>query len=462
MMPPLAKTMVAAAAALLLGGNAVMSAPTNTAFPTGAPSAAASASGASAGASVAAKASKGAGNSDDAFTNSTTPQVQITSDTNFCLFMTPQPGLEVATNEENGIPFCTQANGVPNAKTFPEGFITTAHYEQSTTYVQVTGFFDHTKYGYADDDGGGQYDSHGNGKPIAASCVGYPYFVSLLEPSNNRFCIRCCQQEDDCPTGRSQYGCLRVIPGDYTQGPSSFDNDQAAGVLNKVMEDFPTYGQSIQQQGELDELEQAVAANTSAVQVQRGFSNFNRGLADQNPNAQQDLTQLTDFTGNFSSVAQWTQFVQLLKDTIDGGSANNDQPSDAAPSDAAPSDAAPSDAAPSDAAPSDAAPSDVAPSDAAPSDAAPSDAAPSDAQPSDAQAPAGQPSDAQPSAADPSADPAGGAPATSSPAAGAQEPPAQQQQQQQQQPQQQQQQQPAAPAPAAAPPAAGAAAAPPQ
>ncbi|OAD66547.1 hypothetical protein PHYBLDRAFT_22465, partial [Phycomyces blakesleeanus NRRL 1555(-)] len=95
------------------------------------------------------------------------------------------------------------------------GFITTAHYTSNDTYVQVTGFFDRTKYDLLETDGGGQYDAHGNHKPVGAMCKGYPHFVNLVEPSDNRFCIRCCENEDDCNTGRSEYGCLRVVPGDY-------------------------------------------------------------------------------------------------------------------------------------------------------------------------------------------------------------------------------------------------------
>lgn len=78
---------------------------------------------------------------------------------------------------------------------FITGFITTAHYLKSSTYVQVTGFFDRTKYKLGANDGGGQYDNHGKGKPVAAMCKGYNFFVSLIEPDIERFCIRCCQDK---------------------------------------------------------------------------------------------------------------------------------------------------------------------------------------------------------------------------------------------------------------------------
>ncbi|KAI7859084.1 hypothetical protein BDC45DRAFT_422261, partial [Circinella umbellata] len=143
-------------------------------------------------------------------------QVIINSEDDFCLFLPPEPGLEVAPYETEGIPFCHSANEVPGAQQFSEGFITTAHYTKNSTYVQVTGYLDRTKYNLQANDGGGQYDNHGHGKPTGATCSGYNYFVTMIEPSDNRFCIRCCQNKEDCPTGRSEYGCLRIIPGDYS------------------------------------------------------------------------------------------------------------------------------------------------------------------------------------------------------------------------------------------------------
>lgn len=150
---------------------------------------------------------------DDAPSN---PQVQLTSPNDFCLFLPPEPGLEVAINEDNGKPFCLNPATVPDSKPFPQGFITTAHYQQTESYTQITGFFDRTKYNLNATDEGGQYDSHAHHKPTGASCQNFPFFVSLIEPSNNRFCIRCCQNTEDCKTGISQRGCARVIsPGNY-------------------------------------------------------------------------------------------------------------------------------------------------------------------------------------------------------------------------------------------------------
>ena len=48
-------------------------------------------------------------------------QVLINSEDDFCLFLPPKPGLEVAPYETEGIPFCQSANEVPGAQQFPEG-----------------------------------------------------------------------------------------------------------------------------------------------------------------------------------------------------------------------------------------------------------------------------------------------------------------------------------------------------
>jgi hypothetical protein len=45
----------------------------------------------------------------------------IKSAESFCIFLPPKPGLEVAVNEDNGIPFCSTKNLTPKAKVFPTG-----------------------------------------------------------------------------------------------------------------------------------------------------------------------------------------------------------------------------------------------------------------------------------------------------------------------------------------------------
>ena len=79
---------------------------------------------------------------------------------------------------------------------YDAGFITVAHYaKKENSYEQVTGFFNRDAYNLLATDGGGQYDNHASGKPTGATCKGYNYFVSMIEPDIERFCIRCCQSK---------------------------------------------------------------------------------------------------------------------------------------------------------------------------------------------------------------------------------------------------------------------------
>ncbi|KAI8330580.1 hypothetical protein BC941DRAFT_496651 [Chlamydoabsidia padenii] len=138
--------------------------------------------------------------------------ITLSSDTAFCSFLPPHPGDDVGGTEENGIPFCSSSDLSSTGKVFPSGFIKTAHYVKQTNYVQVTGKMDRTKYQLSSSDGGGQYDN----KDISGvTCNGYKYWVNMLEPDVNRYCIRCCKSQSDCNLGLSTYGCPRIVPGNY-------------------------------------------------------------------------------------------------------------------------------------------------------------------------------------------------------------------------------------------------------
>ncbi|KAF1796698.1 hypothetical protein FB192DRAFT_1253523, partial [Mucor lusitanicus] len=137
--------------------------------------------------------------------------IQLQSDTAFCSFMPPHPGDNVGATENDGIPFCT--NATLGGQVFPEGFIKTAHFVKTSGYAQVTGTIDRAAYQLDPNDGGGQYD---NMDIKDVTCNGYKYFVNLIEPDANVFCIRCCESQSDCNLGISTYGCERVVPGDYS------------------------------------------------------------------------------------------------------------------------------------------------------------------------------------------------------------------------------------------------------
>ena len=49
-----------------------------------------------------------------------------------------------------------------------------------------------------------------------SACANYNYYVNLIEPHSNTYCIRCCKEKKDCNTGKSTYGCAYIIPGDYS------------------------------------------------------------------------------------------------------------------------------------------------------------------------------------------------------------------------------------------------------
>ncbi|CAM0135734.1 hypothetical protein VKS41_001838 [Umbelopsis sp. WA50703] len=144
--------------------------------------------------------------------------VKVTEDS-LCIFMPQNPGEEIALSEPTAIAHCNSTDVVSGAKKIPEGFIKSAHYLAASgegKYVQYTGSIDPSKYDLKSTDGGGQYDNHGSGNPPGSSCEGYPYYVELIEPDIERYCIRCCENYQDCNAGRSTYGCQRVVPGDFS------------------------------------------------------------------------------------------------------------------------------------------------------------------------------------------------------------------------------------------------------
>ncbi|KAI7861662.1 hypothetical protein BDF14DRAFT_286883 [Spinellus fusiger] len=152
--------------------------------------------------------------------------LNIENAANFCLFLPSSPGNKdgnngqidndaIADSEKNAVVFCTTPNvNAPGARIFPDGFIKSATYQTNSAagFVQIIGTMDRDAYSLSSKDGGGQYDNHGAGSPPKSSCSGYSYYVNMIEPNGNDFCIRCCQSYADCNAGRSAYGCNRVVP----------------------------------------------------------------------------------------------------------------------------------------------------------------------------------------------------------------------------------------------------------
>ncbi|ORX93372.1 hypothetical protein K493DRAFT_223482 [Basidiobolus meristosporus CBS 931.73] len=139
----------------------------------------------------------------------------VTNATDFCLFLPPRPAMIIGEHEHDAVVFCTKPTPVaPKALPFPEGFIQTAHFNQTTSYVQVTGKMNPEAYNMSRSDGGGQFDNRG--APPESGCDGYTYFVSLIEPDVGEYCIRCCNEKNDCNMGLSTEGCRAVIDGAYS------------------------------------------------------------------------------------------------------------------------------------------------------------------------------------------------------------------------------------------------------
>lgn len=132
----------------------------------------------------------------------------------FCSFLPTLPGQSISDSEGSAIAFCTEdSTNAPGAITFPTGFIKSAHFSKTDTYVQITGTMDGSKYHLDPSDGGGQYDTNA---PAGAICTGYKNFVNLVEPDNGLYCIRCCQNTGECDVGKSTIGCATIVPGDYS------------------------------------------------------------------------------------------------------------------------------------------------------------------------------------------------------------------------------------------------------
>jgi hypothetical protein len=118
--------------------------------------------------------------------------VQIVDSTNFCVFLPPSDSTDrlISDTEWDGKAFCMgDAPDATGAGKLASGFITSAHYVKEDAYVQITGTIDPTKENLDPTDDGGQYDVKA---PTGATCAGWDYFVNLIEPSGNTYCIRCC------------------------------------------------------------------------------------------------------------------------------------------------------------------------------------------------------------------------------------------------------------------------------
>lgn len=117
---------------------------------------------------------------------------QVVDATDFCVFLPPSDSTDriIANTEWNANAFCLgNAPLAKGAEKLPKGFIKSAHYLKTDAYVQVTGQMDYTKANLVATDEGGQMDVRA---PMGSSCAGWKYYVNLIEPVTNTYCMRCC------------------------------------------------------------------------------------------------------------------------------------------------------------------------------------------------------------------------------------------------------------------------------
>ncbi|KAB5589294.1 putative effector protein [Ceratobasidium theobromae] len=147
--------------------------------------------------------------------------VSIESVDKFCILLPAKPNVDIPISEAEGgaKSFCTpKAFSDPSQGQFPDGFWSNVEVKSGKgpkggNYIQMTGCFRREKLGLNPGDEGGQYSPAG--APKNTQCIGYDHYVELVEPAENRACLRCCQQLADCPVNKATQGCEAVIPGNY-------------------------------------------------------------------------------------------------------------------------------------------------------------------------------------------------------------------------------------------------------
>ncbi|KAF9570295.1 hypothetical protein EC968_002014 [Mortierella alpina] len=84
----------------------------------------------------------------------------LISASQYCLFLPPQAGGDIAKSEDDAVAFCNTAiDSAPGARTLPDGLITKVNFIENKEkgYVQITGTLNPSAYNLASSDEGGQY-----------------------------------------------------------------------------------------------------------------------------------------------------------------------------------------------------------------------------------------------------------------------------------------------------------------
>ncbi|KAK4517334.1 uncharacterized protein ATC70_000669 [Mucor velutinosus] len=156
---------------------------------------------------------------------------QVVDANNFCVFLPPNDSKDriIADTEWNAQAFCIgNTPKAKNAGKLDSGFIQSAHYLKTDQYVQVTGQINPAKARLIASDEGGQMDVRA---PMGSSCAGWKYYVNLIEPAGNTYCMRCCNDDRTCNRGISEKGCAHIIPGDYS-GPYGDNGSSSSGAAD--------------------------------------------------------------------------------------------------------------------------------------------------------------------------------------------------------------------------------------
>jgi hypothetical protein len=158
--------------------------------------------------------------------------VKVNSVADVCILAPRDPHTDIGVAEGSGTrTYCTAKARYDKARQgqLPVDFFSDAKY---TSYKgpsggeirQITGCIRASKLSRLNPkDQGGQFDSSGQGNdgvPPQSFCI-LPgknkrgFYVQLIEPAQNRFCIRCCVNNSDCPHTNDTKGCPVAIPGYY-------------------------------------------------------------------------------------------------------------------------------------------------------------------------------------------------------------------------------------------------------
>ncbi|CAE6408999.1 unnamed protein product [Rhizoctonia solani] len=144
--------------------------------------------------------------------------VYVTDANTYCMIMPRYDNTNIGDSEYPGgtQTFCSSNGQYDSSQgVIPNNFWSNIDFESGTSsrgarYAQLTGCIrPETLSRLNPDDGGGQYDSSGGdggqGNPQGSVCLGYNHYVELVEPAENRACIKCCDNYDDCPLNMGKY-----------------------------------------------------------------------------------------------------------------------------------------------------------------------------------------------------------------------------------------------------------------